>query len=88
MTELLSAILLIMLVSRLIESQLKVPFTLALITISYLLSHWIPELFAGLASNFDEILFMMLPVILLPDILNMSFRQLRENLWELPESVT
>jgi CPA1 family monovalent cation:H+ antiporter len=74
MTELLSAILLIMLISRLTESQLKVPFTLALILISYLLSHLMPELFRGLANNFDEILFMMLPVILLPDILQMSFR--------------
>jgi CPA1 family monovalent cation:H+ antiporter len=80
MTVLLSVILLIILVSRLSESVFKLPFTLALITSAYLVSHLFPVLFENLASNFDEILFMMLPVILLPDILQLSLAKMRENI--------
>lgn len=39
MIELLSAILLIILLSHLTESRFKMPFTLALILISYLSTH-------------------------------------------------
>lgn len=83
MIVLLSVILLIILVSRLSESLLKLPFTLALIISAYLVSYLFPHLFDGLASNFDEILYMMLPVILLPDILQLSLKKMRENLWVL-----
>ncbi len=80
MTVLLSVILLIILISRLSESVFKLPFTLALIISAYLVSHLFPGLFENLASNFDEILFMMLPVILLPDILQLSLGKIRENI--------
>lgn len=83
MIVLLSVILLIIIISRLSESLLKLPFTLALITSAYLISYLFPDLFANLANNFDEILFMMLPVILLPDILSLSLKKMRENLWVL-----
>ncbi len=75
MTVLLSVILLIILISRLSESVFKLPFTLALIISAYLVSHLFPGLFENLASNFDEILFMMLPVIL-----QLSLGKIRENI--------
>ncbi|MFK5895174.1 MAG: cation:proton antiporter [Pseudomonadota bacterium] len=75
-----SVILLIILLARLFEELLKLPFTLSIITLSYAASMLAPDLFVGMATNFDEILYLMLPVILLPDILSLSIKEMRQHI--------
>jgi len=77
-----SVILFIILLARLFEELLKLPFTLSIISLSYAVSFFIPDLFVGMASNFDEILYLMLPVILLPDILSLSIKEMRQHIWD------
>ena len=72
MILLLSGILLIILLSRITEEALRIPFVLALILFSYGLRLSFPDQFAALGSNFDEILRLMLPIILLPDLLSLT----------------
>lgn len=77
-----SVILLVILFARLFEELFKLPFTLSIITLSYILSFFVPDLFVGMADNFDEILYLMLPVILLPDILSLSIKEMRQHIWD------
>jgi len=68
--------------ARLFEELFKLPFTLSIISLSYAISFFIPDLFVGMASNFNEILYLMLPVILLPDILSLSIKEMRQHIWD------
>ena len=77
-----SIILFIILLARLFEELLKLPFTLSIISLSYAVSMLVPDLFVGMAANFDEILYLMLPVILLPDILSLSIKEMRQHSWD------
>jgi len=67
------------LLSRITEEITKIPSTLSVITYSFAISLFFPELFAINSQEFDEILYLMLPVILLPDILNISIKELKSN---------
>ena len=80
MIALLTLILVIILVSRLFESVLKIPFTLGLILTAYTSSHLFPDALSEISDNFDEIIYMMLPVILLPDVLQLPIKRIRQNL--------
>jgi len=75
MLLLVSFLLLIILLSRITEEKTRIPSTLAIIVYSFALSLFFPELFSISSEEFDEILYLMLPMILLPDILNISIKE-------------
>lgn len=66
-----------------VETSTKVPSTLTLIILSFLLSFFMPEILKVSQDEFDEILYLMLPIILLPDILNISTNELRKHYKEI-----
>lgn len=76
-------LLLIILLSRITEEIVKIPSTLSIIIYSFAISLLFPELFSISSGEFDEILYLMLPVILLPDILNISMKELKNNAKEI-----
>jgi CPA1 family monovalent cation:H+ antiporter len=65
------------------EEISKIPSTLSVIVYSFAVSLFFPELFEISSQEFDEILYLMLPVILLPDILNISIKELRNHAKEI-----
>lgn len=76
-------LLLIILLSRITEEITKVPATLAIIVYSFSVSILFPQLFSISSKEFDEILYLMLPVILLPDVLNISMKELKAHAKEI-----
>jgi len=70
-------LLVFILLSRIIENFTKIPSTLSLIVLSFLLSNFFPNTINLSDEKFDDILYLMLPVILLPDILNISLKKLK-----------
>ena len=83
MLLLFTILLVFILLSRVIENLTKVPTTLSLIVLSFLLSHLFPNITTLTNEKFDEILYLMLPVILLPDILNISAHELKKRYKEI-----
>jgi CPA1 family monovalent cation:H+ antiporter len=81
MILLLTSVLLVILLSRVLEELIKIPFALALILLSYILHLSFPAVFTSLGENFDEILHLMLPVILLPGLLNLTVEEIRRYIW-------
>ncbi|WP_304544016.1 cation:proton antiporter [Sulfurimonas microaerophilic] len=78
MLLLITILLLIILLSRLTEEMTKIPATLATIFYAFVLSLYFPQLFSVSKQEFNEVLYLMLPVILLPDILNISVKELKK----------
>jgi len=76
-------LLLIILLSRIIEQSTKLPSTLSIIILAFSISFLFPDLWYIDHHRFDEILYLMLPMILLPDILNISLKELKEHLKEI-----
>jgi CPA1 family monovalent cation:H+ antiporter len=76
MIEILSIALIIILFSRIVEDKFNIPITLTLIFSTLILNYLEPSLFTIDEKAFDEILYIMLPVILLPDVLNLSLKEL------------
>jgi CPA1 family monovalent cation:H+ antiporter len=76
-------LLVFILVSRIIENFTKIPSTLSLIILSFVLSHSFPTIINLSDDKFDDILYLMLPVILLPDILNISVEELKKHYKEI-----
>ena len=79
MVSVLIAILFILLLARIFEKLFKIPITLSLIFISYVIDHLFPDLLNIPVEIFDETLLLLLPIILLPDIINLRFEDLRKN---------
>jgi len=77
MLEIFLLILVTLLFSRFIEEYTKIPFILTLIILSYLFNY-IFDL-SVLGDNFKEIMYMMLPIILIPDVLGLSRSELKKN---------
>ena len=77
MLLLFTILLVFILLSRIIENFTKIPSTLSLIVLSFLLSNFFPNTINLSDEKFDDILYLMLPVILLPDILNISLKKLK-----------
>lgn len=77
MLLLISVLLLIILLSRITEELSNIPSTLTIIVYAFLLSYFFPSLFSITSEEFNEILYLMLPIILLPDILNISIKELK-----------
>jgi CPA1 family monovalent cation:H+ antiporter len=72
-------LLVFILLSRIIENIIKVPSTLSLIVLSFLLSYFFPTIINLSDDKFDDILYLMLPIVLLPDILNISVDELKKH---------
>jgi len=83
MLLLFTILLIFILVSRIIENSTKIPSTLSLIVLSFVLSHFFPTIINLSDDKFDDILYLMLPVILLPDILNISVDELKKHYKEI-----
>ena len=83
MILLFTILLIFILLSRAIETSTKIPNTLTLIVLSFLLSLVLPDILMVSKEDFDEILYLMLPVILLPDILNISTEELKKHYKEI-----
>jgi CPA1 family monovalent cation:H+ antiporter len=77
--ETLAVIIVIILLSRLVEEKTTIPINLPLIALSYIISSSIPGFFHVTPETFDEILIMLLPVILFPDVINLSIKEVKEN---------
>ena len=78
-----TVLLIIILLSRVIEESIKIPTTLSIIIFAFGLSFLFPNMFVISNEDFDEILYLMLPVILLPDILNISIKELKKHMKEI-----
>ncbi len=78
MLEVFSIILTLILVSKYLEEILKVPFVLIVIILAYL-SNALFDL-SILGENFESIMYLMLPIVLIPDVLGLSRSELKENL--------
>ncbi|MEA3511995.1 MAG: cation:proton antiporter, partial [Campylobacterota bacterium] len=78
MLLLFTILLVFILLSRIIENTTKIPTTLTLIVLSFTLTYFFPHILNLSDDKFDEILYLMLPVILLPDILNISTDELKK----------
>ncbi len=78
MLFLFTLLLIFILFARVIEDKIKIPTTLSLIVLSFLFSYLFPDISTISNDEFDEILYLMLPVILLPDVLNISTNELKK----------
>ncbi|RLA77251.1 MAG: transporter [Epsilonproteobacteria bacterium] len=83
MLTLVALLLIIILLSRVLEESIKLPTTLSIIILSFGFSFIFPNLLTLTHEKFDEILYLMLPMILLPDILNISIKELKEHMKEI-----
>jgi len=78
MLEIFSIILALILLSKFIEDRTKIPFVLVVIVLSYTSTYLMD--FSLLKDNFESIVYMMLPIILIPDVLGLSRSELKENI--------
>jgi len=78
MLEIFSIILTLILVAKYLEDTLKVPFVLVIIVLSYIANSFFDLSLLG--ENFESIMYLMLPIILIPDVLGISRSELKENL--------
>ena len=83
MLTLMTFLLIIILISRITEETLKVPSTLSLIIYAFILSYFFPHMIDISYEEFDDILYLMLPIILLPDVLNISLEELKKHAKEI-----
>lgn len=79
MVEILALLLVITLASYVIEKTTKIPLPLNLVTLSLLLKIYFPHLLIVDDKNFDDLLIMLLPIVLLPDILNIHLNDMKNN---------
>jgi len=77
-----SVVLLIILFARIFEELFKIPYTLAVISLAYCLNSAFPEMFSVLAAHFNEIIFLILPLILLPDLFSLSIKEIQKHQWD------
>ena len=78
MLEIFSIILTLIFIAKFIEDTLKVPFVLSIIILSYVANSFFNLDLLG--NNFESIMYLMLPIILIPDVLGLSRSELKENL--------
>ena len=81
MIEIVTVILLIILISRASEEITKIPTTLFLITYSYLTTILFGGFFVISKEQFNSILYLMIPIILLPDLLKISLTEVKSNIF-------
>jgi len=81
MIEIVTVILLIILISRASEEITKIPTTLFLITYSYLTTILFGGFFVISKEQFNSILYLMIPIILLPDLLKITLTEVKSNIF-------
>ena len=80
MSIVLISILTILLLSRVLQRQLSVPLPIGIMSLTLLLYSFMPELINLSAhEQFDEILLLLLPLILLPDTMNFTLKDLKKH---------
>ena len=80
MSIILISILTILLLSRILQRQLSVPLPIGIMSLTLLTYSFLPEVInLSAQENFDEILLLLLPLILLPDAMNFKLRDLRKH---------
>lgn len=77
MIEVFFVILLLILISKFVEDATAIPFVLVVVVLAYLANHYFDMSMLG--DNFEQILYMMLPIILIPDVLGLSRSELKKN---------
>ena len=77
MLEVFSIFLTLVLIAKAIESRVNIPFILVIIFCSYIVTYFFD--LSLLENNFHEIMYLMLPIILIPDVLGLSTDELKEN---------
>jgi len=78
MLEIFSIILTLIFIAKYLEDTIKVPFVLIIIILSYIANSFFDLDLLG--NNFESIMYLMLPIILIPDVLGLSRSELKENL--------
>ena len=79
MIEALALILIIVLLSRLVEEKTSIPIIVPVIVFSFIVSYIFPDVFHITDELFDEVLIMLLPIILFPEVINFSVKEFKEN---------
>jgi len=77
MLEIFSIILTLILISKYIEDRTNVSFVLIIVVLAYGANSYFD--LSILKNNFDDIIYLMLPIILIPDVLGLSSSELKEN---------
>lgn len=79
--EILTIILIIVLVSRITEEYTTIPINLPLIAFSFFISALFPGALNITSQQFDKVLIMLLPIILFPDVINLSIKEVRQHVF-------
>jgi len=80
MSIVLISILTILLLSRILQRQLSVPLPIGIMSLTLLIYSFFPKVInLSAQENFDEILLLLLPLILLPDAMNFKLRDLKKH---------
>jgi NhaP-type Na+/H+ or K+/H+ antiporter len=79
--EVFSIILVLIILSKFIEDKTKIPFVLIVIILSYISNYFFDLDILG--NNFEEIIYLMLPIIIIPDLLGLSRSELKENAFDI-----
>jgi len=77
MLEIFSIILTLILISKYIEDRTNISFVLIIVVLAYGANSFFD--LSILENNFDDIIYLMLPIILIPDVLGLSSSELQEN---------
>jgi len=75
--EIFSILLILVLFSKFIENRTHIPFILLIIIFAYSTNYFFD--LSVLKNNFHEIMYLILPIILIPDVLGLSTDELKEN---------
>lgn len=80
MSIVLISILTVLLLSRILQRQLSLPLPIGIMSLTLIVYSFFPELINLSANeNFDEILLLLLPLILLPDAMNFRLTDLKKH---------
>ena len=77
MLEIFTILLTLILISKYIEDRTKISFVLIIVVLAYGADYYFD--LSILENNFDVIIYLMLPIILIPDVLGLSSSELQEN---------
>ena len=77
MLEIFTIILTLILISKYIEVRTKISFVLIVLPLAFFVNYFFD--LSVLKDNFQEILYVMLPIMLIPDILGLSSDELQKN---------
>lgn len=76
MLTLFITLLIVLLLSRMFQMHLKIPLPISILTLTYIIYLIVP--LPDLESSFDQTLLMLLPILLLPDVMNFKISDLKK----------